>query len=221
MGDSLLVFSSLDGFADRDNNIIYVPDQPPGGGADSSLSTVVHEMLHTNASGDFVSTVGGYIDEGQTEILAIKACTSQGVAIEAKYEGQRAMTDSLAAIVGAHTLQQGFFGGGSAIVAGFDAVLGEGTWARFKAAMAAGDREKVEKILKAPRVSGWAREKINIILGILDSWWVTDEDIARIVSICATASPDDLRAIRDAVEPELKSLSSHGQRARVRVALVS
>jgi hypothetical protein len=85
--------------------------------------------------------------------------------------------------------------------------------------MGEGDREKVDKILTAPHQSDWAKEKIQIILGLIHSWWVTDEDVGRIVAICGTASPEDLRAIASAVGPEVSSLMNEGQRARIRFAL--
>jgi hypothetical protein len=218
MGDSLLVFQRLDGFADRDNNVIYVPDGA-GGSAEGQLPTVVHEMLHTNAAGDWASTVGFAIDEGETENLALKACTAQRVPMTPTYASQRGLVGQLVPVVGEDTLQRAYFSGGAMVVAAFDAVRGEGKWNDFKKAMGEGDREKVDKILKAPHQSDWAKEKIQIILGLIHSWWVTDEDVGRIVAICGTASPEDLRAISAAVSPEVSSLMNEGQRARIRFAL--
>jgi len=218
MGDSLLVFQRLDGFADRDNNVIYVPDSP-GGSGEGQLPTVVHEMLHTNAAGDWQSTVGFAIDEGETENLALKACTAHHVSMTPTYASQRGLVGQLVPIVGEDTLQQAYFSGGAVLISAFNAVRGEGKWDQLKAAMGEGDREKVDRILKAPRESDWAREKIRIILGIIDSWWVTDEDVGRIVAICGTASPEDLRAIASTVGPEVSRLINEGQRARIRFAL--
>jgi len=218
MGDSLLVFQRLDGFADRDNNVIYVPDSP-GGSGDSQIPTVVHEMLHTNAAGDWQSTVGFAIDEGETENLALKACTAHHVAMTPTYASQRGLVGQLVPVVGEGTLEQAYFSGGAILISAFNAVRGEGKWDQLKKAMAEGDREKVDKILTAPRQSDWAKEKTQIILGIIDSWWVTDEDVARIVAICGTASPEDLRSIAAAVGPEVSRLINEGQRARIRFAL--
>ncbi len=218
MGDSLLVFQRLDGFADRDNNTIYVPDAAGGSGA-GQLPTVVHEMLHTNAAGDWASTVGFAIDEGETENLALKACTGQHVPMTPTYGSQRALVAQLVPVVGEGTLEQAYFSGGAGLISAFDAVRGEGKWADLKKAMGEGDREKVDRILRAPRQSDWAKEKTQIILGIIDSWWVTDEDVSRIVAICHTASPEDLRSIAAAVGPEVSRLINEGQRARIRMAL--
>jgi hypothetical protein len=217
-GDSVGVFPQLFGFADRDNNTIYVPDGG-GGGAGDQLSTVVHEMLHTNAAGDWASTVGFAVDEGETEILTMKACTSQHVPMTPAYAAQRATTAQLVPIVGEDTLQRAYFGGGAGVIAAFDAVRGEGKWKQLKQAMADGDREKFDKILKAPKDSDWAIEKTNIIRGIIHSWWVTDEDVNRIIAICGTANPPDLHSIDVSISPELSSLTNEGQRARIRMAL--
>lgn len=220
MGDSLLVFQTLDGFADRDNGVIYVPESPPGGGgADSTLSTVVHEMLHTNAAGDWASTVGGAIDEGETEILTMRACKLQQVPISPKYPNERGIAEQLAAVAGADTLQRAYFGGVATLGAAVEAVLGEGKWEKLQAAIKSGDREKFDNLLRARHASDWAKEKIRTILGIIDELWVSDEDVDRIVAICGTASADDLKAISDAVSPEITRLASHGQRARIRIAL--
>lgn len=220
MGDSLLVFKTLDGFADRDNGVIYVPESPAGGGgADSQLSTVVHEMLHTNAAGDWASTVGMAIDEGETEILTMRACKSQNVPITPAYAGQRATTEQLVPVVGADTLQRAYFGGAAILGAAVEAVLGEGKWEKLQAAIKSGDRDKFDELLRARHASDWAKEKIRTILGIIDEWWVSDEDVDRIVAICGTASAEDLKAISDAVSPQVTRLNSHGQRARIRIAL--
>jgi hypothetical protein len=219
-GDSLLVFRTLDGFADRDNGVIYVPETPAGGGGtDSQLSTVIHEMLHTNAAGDWASTVGMAIDEGETEILTMRACTLQRIPITPTYANERGITEQLVPVVGADTLQRAYFGGASILGAAVEAVLGEGKWEQLKTAIKSGDRDKFDKLLRARNASDWAKEKIRTILGIIDSWWVTDEDVDRIVAICGTASPEDLRAISDAVSPEITRLNNHGQRARIRIAL--
>ena len=79
-------------------------------------------------------------------------------------------------------------------------------------------REKFDNILKA-KTSSWANDKINIIRGIMNSWWVSDEDVARIVAICGTASPEDLKLLHSAFGPEVSNLNNEGQRARIRMAL--
>lgn len=217
MGGSLLVFQTLDGFADRDNGTIYVPDRP--GGADSQLATVIHEMLHTNAAGDWASTVGMAIDEGETEILTMKACAGQRIPITPQYASQRGTVEQLVPVAGAGTLERAYFGGVSILASAVEAVLGEGGWEKLRTAIREGDREKFDKLLRAKHTSDWAKEKIQIILGIIGQWWESDEDIARIEAICATANAEDLRAISDAITPHLSSVFDAGDRARVRIAI--
>jgi len=217
MGGSLLVFQTLDGFADRDRGAIYVPDRP--GGNEGQLSTVIHEMLHTNAAGDWASTVGMAIDEGETEILTMKACTGQRIPITPQYASQRSTVDQLVPVVGAGTLERAYFGGVSILSSAVEAVVGEGSWEKLRTAIREGDREKFDKLLKPKKTSDWAKDKIQLILGLIGQWWESDEDIARIEAICATASAEDLRAISDAVTPHLSSVFDAGHRARVRIAL--
>jgi hypothetical protein len=176
-------------------------------------------MLHLNAAGDWAGTMGATFDEGETEILTMKVCASQQIAITPAYGGQRGRTAQLAEVVGAGLLEHAYFGGAAAVVTAFDTVRGEGKWAEVKKAIGDGDADKFDKLLKAPHASSSAKEKIQLINGIIHSFWVTDADVASIQVICSTASPEDLKAIAAAVGPEVSSLTNEGQRARVRIAL--
>ncbi len=222
-GDSLTVFPQLFGFADKENGIVNVLDKPTGGGGGGAggeqLSTTIHELLHVNAAGDWAGTMMATFDEGQTEIMTMKVCASQGIPITPAYGGQRGRTEQLAEVVGQGLLEQGYFGGTATIVAAFDTLRGEGKWAELKRAIADGDGEKFNKIIKAPHTSTWAREKAMILNAILDEWWISDEDVARFELICRTANAADLKAIRYEVAPNLSSASDLGQRSRMRIAL--
>lgn len=217
-GDSTMVFPQLFGFADRENGVVYVLEAPSGGSGEEQLSTTIHEMLHLNAAGDWASTMGGTFDEGQTEIMTMKVCKSQNIPITPAYEGQRGWTEKLAEAVGAHTLEQAYFGGASVVVTTFETLKGEGKWADLKKAIGEGNADKVNKILKAPRMSTWAKEKLAIIKDLLD-WWVSDEDVAKIEIILRSATPEDRKAMAPELEDDIDDLMNFGHRARIRIAL--
>jgi hypothetical protein len=62
-------------------------------------------------------------------------------------------------------------------------------------------------------------EIISTIELILDSWWVSNEDMSRIRALCANTSRSKLAAIRKVIAPQVTKLTSHGQRAQLRVIL--
>ncbi len=61
-------------------------------------------------------------------------------------------------------------------------------------------------------------EKIRLVNRLLDGW-VGDDDITAIEKILANVSAADKTALRRAIEPRIRSLSSITQRTRLRLAL--
>jgi hypothetical protein len=218
-GDAYTVFPVLDGFADRDNQTIYVQDKMAGG-PEGQVSVAVHEMLHMNAAGGFAGGVGADIDEGTTEYMTIQACKKAGVAIQAAYGPQVGLVTQLIAVIGEGTLTQAYFGGANILISTLDAVRGEGAFAKFQERLRISGLSRAEDLLKPPRSSDWVKEKIKIIEDILNSWWVTGSDVSRIETICGTLTAEELKVVREAIAPQVsKKLSDHGQRAQVRIAL--
>lgn len=64
-------------------------------------------------------------------------------------------------------------------------------------------------------------EKIRMIKVLLESWWISDDDVKTIEGICqSVAKSEDMARIRNAITPLIvKEMSSIGQRTRVRIAL--
>jgi hypothetical protein len=217
-GDAYKVFPVLEGFADRDNQTIYVQEQMASG-PEGQISVAVHEMLHINAAGGFAGAVGADIDEGTTEYLTIQACKKAGVPIQAAYGPQVGLVTHLGAVIGESTLTQAYFGGASILISTLDAVRGQDTFSKFQQRLRISGLSRAEDLLKPPRSSNWVKEKIRIIEDILNEWWVSDADVNRIKTICGTLTAAELAVVREAVAPQVTKLTDHGQRAQVRLAL--
>ncbi|MCI0398149.1 MAG: hypothetical protein L0322_24910 [Chloroflexi bacterium] len=218
-GDAAGVFQTLDGFADQELQIIYVLNDKDAG-EEARVSLIAHEMLHMNAAPGFAAAVGPDIDEGTTETLTIKACKAAKITAQPAYGSQVDLVQRIGAIVGEGTLEQAYFNGPSILSSTFDAVRGEGMFARLhKYLTEQSDMEKALSVLRAPRSPDWVKEKIKLIEDHLNSWWVSDDDMAQIKTICATATPEELAEIRAAIAPQVTKLSDHGQRAELRLAL--
>lgn len=219
MGDNARTFRDFFGFADQAGGTVYVLTISGGGGAmdgTDQLATVVHELLHVNAAGDWAGAVGGAIDEGVTETLTKKACSAAGVTAKEAYAGQIAFADKLAKVVGQGTLESAYFGGASVLRAAFDAVQGDGAWDRFSRATG----EKKESMLSAKHSPDWVKEKIYQINDLLDGW-VSDADLDRVAAIWATLEGAEKDQVRSAIQPRVGDLTDIGQRTRLRVILGS
>jgi hypothetical protein len=218
LGDNAQVFQTFEGFADQEQQTIYVLDMNSGGGgsADSAVVLMAHEMLHTNAAGGWAGTVGGAIDEGTTETLTQKAAAKAGVSGTSAYAGQVALVGRIAAMVGANMLEAAYFGGAASLILAFDATGGPGTWTKFHDAIGKHDQETVDAILD----KDYAKMKIGQIKDLLGGW-VSDDDLNAIAGIWATIQPGDKARVKAAIEPLVGDLWDIGQRTRLRVILVS
>lgn len=217
--DASKVFSKLEGFADTEAQVIYVLDDNDATEA-GRVALMVHETLHMNAAGGFASAVGPDIDEGTTEYLTIKACKAAKITPPTAYARQVGLVEKLAAIVGEASLEKAYFGGVATLKSTYDTIRGEGTFEKLhKILTESKDMEKALKSLSAPRSPDWVKEKIKMIEAHLDSWWVSDEDMAQIKTLLGTLTPQELAKARETLAPKAINLSDHGQRATFRLAL--
>ena len=92
-------------------------------------------MLHLNTAAGFRGAVGETINEGTTEMLALKTLDVAGVpatpGVQA-YPTQVGMVRKLAAFVGEDTLISAYFGGAATLTDAFEALAGKGSWATLK-----------------------------------------------------------------------------------------
>jgi hypothetical protein len=141
-------FGNLNGFAHGGVNYIN--------SAAANITTVPHEMLHTNVAGDWVSVVGSPFDEGATEYLEQHALRAGGIHTTlTHYPNQRAVVQ---AFLSAGASQDSLFraylqGGASTLVAQWVDQHCQGTWAQVKTATEA-SQWAVARASLAPRAAG-------------------------------------------------------------------
>ena len=123
--------AGMGGFTDPTTGTVYVNAQ------NAVESNVPHELLHANASPDFLQSIGVAINEGVTEQLALDAMAGSGLAVEKvpAYPQERALADAIVKLTGRDRLLQAYFNGGSH-VADFIAAIGADTLAQVKNAAA-------------------------------------------------------------------------------------
>jgi hypothetical protein len=126
-GDAKKYIPGLQGFQDADKIYVNVATQ--------LHTTTCHEMLHLNTAAGFRGAVGETINEGTTEMLALKALDAAGVpatpGVQA-YPIQVGMVRKLAAFVGEDTLISAYFGGAATVTDAFEALTSKGVWATLK-----------------------------------------------------------------------------------------
>jgi hypothetical protein len=136
----------LDGFTNPSNGDIYV-------NAKKGLpSTVPHELLHANASPDFLLRVGVSVNEGVTEQLALDALATAGVRAEklSCYPRERELAAALTHAAGRDLLVRAYFNGGAALDA-FAQALGGDTIDRLRNAAAANHIGEAIRIAESVR----------------------------------------------------------------------
>ena len=126
-GDAKKYIPGLQGFQDADKIYVNV--------ATALHTTTVHEMLHLNTAAGFRGAVGETINEGTTEMLALKALEAAGVpatpGVQA-YPTQVGMVRKLAAFVTEDTLISAYFGGAATLTDAFEALTSKGAWTTLK-----------------------------------------------------------------------------------------
>jgi hypothetical protein len=206
----------LDGYADRGADTVYILDQED----DAQIATLVHEMLHANANPGFPGMYKADIDEGATEYLTRVALAKSGVRAPTggTYGPQVGLITLFVDMIGEGTLIQAYFSNPNALKNMVDTIRGTGTWDLFWMRFMEKDYDGAWELLYPKEGGSWVEHKIKLINGYLDGW-VSDDDISMIETICSTLSSEDLKTVRRAISPRIGSLWSHGQRARLRIAL--
>jgi hypothetical protein len=94
-------------------------------------SAMPHELLHANASPEFLLAVGVNLNEGVTENLALDAMAASGVRAEKvpAYAAYRQVADLVERIAGRDLLLRAYFNGGQHLT-DFVAVSATGRWPR-------------------------------------------------------------------------------------------
>lgn len=117
----------MGGFTDPATGTVYV-------NAETAVeSHVPHEVLHANASPEFLLAVGVAVNEGVTEQLALDALAGSGLKAEdaPAYPQERALAGAIAEVTGWDLLLRAYFNGG-AHLAELVSALGPDALARVK-----------------------------------------------------------------------------------------
>lgn len=103
--------SGMGGFTDPATGIVYLNAR------NAVESTTVHELLHANASPDFLQTVGVAVNEGITEQLALYALADAGVRPEKipAYPKERTLAVAIVDRAGRDRVLKAYFNGGPAL----------------------------------------------------------------------------------------------------------
>jgi hypothetical protein len=150
-------------------------------------------------------------------MLTIKALQQARVTLPASlpYADETALARRIAAVVSEGTLTSAYFNGANGLIAAFNAIQGDGIFALMKAKADIKDWTGAGRYLQPPTV----QQKIALINDLLDGW-VSDTDLDNIERILRSLSSDGERTtIRNAIQPRIGSLTSIGQRTRLRVIL--
>lgn len=134
----------MGGFTDPQTGTVYVNGQT------AVESAMPHELLHANASPDFLQAVGVAVNEGVTEQLALDALARSGVRAEKApaYAQYRELAAAIVAVTGRDRLLKAYFNGGQDL-AELTAALGTGTVDQVKAAAAANNTAGALQIIEA------------------------------------------------------------------------
>jgi hypothetical protein len=126
--------AGMGGFTDPITGAIYINAQ------NAVESATPHELLHANASPDFLQAVGVALNEGITESLALDALAAGGVRAEKvpAYAKEREVATAIAKRTGQELLLRAYFNGGSALTDFVDAI-GRDTVESLKRAAGGGD----------------------------------------------------------------------------------
>jgi hypothetical protein len=213
----------LAGFNDPSTGQIYIDTEKK---ADEQTATIAHEMLHANSSGEILSVLGRGVDEGITETLTKKAFEKAGYSAPGGYyAGEMAFVSALSSMFGENTIMYSYFNGVASLRSMMDTTLNdEGIFDKFAAQVRAKNYSWTDAFFRRyqkAREGSELEKKMNAIASRLGGWWVSDDDIAHIENIYRGASEDEQMHLRHAIESRLTSLSSHGQRARLRILIAS
>jgi hypothetical protein len=191
---------------------------------DEQVVTIAHEMLHTNAAGDFLPTLGDRINEGMTERLTQKALAKSGYSGSSDVYGrQMELVGKLCSMFGDNTMMYAYFRGTAILRSMMEATLDKSVFDKFASDARANNKFFLDQFFrdyKKAKEGAEVDKKIAAISALLD-WWVTDDHISSIENILSGCSREEKAQIRDAIWPRTSSLTSYEQRFRLRTALSS
>jgi len=141
--------AGMGGFTDPSTGAVYINGQT------AVESHVPHELLHANASPDFLAAVGVAVNEGVTEQLALDAVATSGLSVEKvpAYAQERALTAAIVTLTGRDSLVQAYFNGGTHVEA-FVAAIGAETLTKIKNAVTGHDMTGAMGIVEAVASNG-------------------------------------------------------------------
>lgn len=141
--------SGMGGFTDPATGTVYINAQ------NAVESATPHELLHANASPDFLQAVGVAMNEGITEQLALDALAASGVRAEKApaYPKERTLADAIIKMTGRDRLLRAYFNGGPALAEFVDAV-GSAILTSVKQSAAGGDVGTALSALTAATLAG-------------------------------------------------------------------
>ena len=126
--------AGMGGFTDPVTGAIYI------NGETAVESATPHELLHANASPDFLQAFGVALNEGFTENLALEAMTAAGVRAEKApaYPKEREIAAGIVKLTGRELLLKAYFNGGPSL-SDFINAVGQDTVDSIKRAAARSD----------------------------------------------------------------------------------
>jgi hypothetical protein len=225
MGDSKrhpTMSSELVGFWDQDSgNVLIDTSKKP----DQQVATVVHEMLHANAAGDFAATMGKTIDEGMTEKLTQQAFAKAGYSAPGGfYAAEIGLVNRLAGMFGENLMMLAYFNGTAILRSMVSTVLDdEKIFDKLVNAIKANQQSYIDNffyLYERAAAGAEVDKKIAAINSRLD-WWVSDDDITAIENIWQGSTEDERTRLRGAIESRITSLMNEAHRVRLRVLLSS
>ena len=134
--------SGMGGFTDPATGTVYINAQ------NAVESATPHELLHTNASPEFLQAVGVALNEGITELLALDALANSGVRAEKApaYPKERTLAGAVIKLAGRERVLRAYFNGGPSL-AEFVNALGIDTLKSVKQSTAGGDVDAALSLL--------------------------------------------------------------------------
>jgi hypothetical protein len=225
MGDSKkhpTMSKELVGFWDQDTGDVLIDTSKK---PDQQVATLVHEMLHANAAGDFASTMGKTIDEGMTEKLTQQAFAEAGYSAPGGfYAAEIGLVNRLAGMFGENLMLLSYFNGTAILRSMVSTVLDdEEIFDKLVRAIKGNQTRYIESFFYLyERAAAGAEldKKIAAISSRLD-WWVSDGDITAVENIWQGSTEDERSQLRSVIRNRVASLSDHGHRARLRILIGS
>ncbi len=134
--------SGMGGFTDPVTGTVYINAQ------NAVESATPHELLHANASPEFLQAVGVALNEGITEQLALDALANSGVRAEKApaYPKERTLAGAVIKLAGRDRVLRAYFNGGPSL-AEFVNALGIDTLKSVKQSTAGGDVDAALSVL--------------------------------------------------------------------------